>query len=225
MTTNPGSEIPQPPAARSPSVYTWAIIILGCLLGLMMVYRLSNTGGPPQPAKLPKMWTVPPFVLTERSGKQITNRELSGKIWIADFIYTTCPGPCPIMTASMAKLQDALAQDSNVQLVSFSVDPMTDTPGALAKYADLYHADANRWWFLTGPEKPMYDLIQNGFRLAVMDNSGQPLQDGQFKVTHSTNIVLVDPDGNVRGFYDGTDSTSRGELLRDIKVLESEAKQ
>ena len=171
------------------------------------------------------MSIVPPFALTERSGKTITNHDLAGKIWVADFIYTTCPGPCPLITAGMAKLQDAVAPDPQVQLVSFTVDPQTDTPAVLAKYADRFGADPNRWWFLTGPEKPLYDLIENGFLQAVQDNTGQPPQEGQQKVTHSTYLALVDGDGNVRGIYDGVGADGRADLLRDIKILEKEEHQ
>ena len=117
----------------------------------------------------------------------------------------------------MAKLQDAVAHDPHVQLVTFTVDPQTDTPAVLAKYADQFGADPNRWWFLTGPEKPLYDLIQNGFLQAVQDNSGQPPQEGQYKVTHSTYLALVDADGDVRGFYDGVGAEGRADLLRDIQ--------
>ena len=175
--------------------------------------------------ELRKMSIVPPFALTERSGRTITNHDLAGKIWVADFIYTTCPGPCPLITAGMAKVQDAVAHDPQVQLVSFTVDPETDTPAVLSKYADQFGADPNRWWFLTGPEKPLFDLIQNGFLQVVQDNSGQPPQPGQYKVTHSTYLALVDGDGNVRGFYDGVGTDSRADLLRDIKLLEKEESQ
>jgi protein SCO1 len=180
----------------------------------------------PNPAtELRKMSVVPPFALTERSGKTITNRDLSGKIWVADFIYTTCPGPCPVITAGMARLQEAVAHDPQVQLVTFTVDPETDTPAVLAQYADQFGADPNRWWFLTGPEKPLYDLIQNGFLQVVQDNSGQPPQEGRYKVTHSTYLALVDGDGNVRGFYSGLGTDGRAGLLRDIKRLEKEEAQ
>ncbi len=172
--------------------------------------------------ELRKYSIVPPFSFTERSGKMITNRDLAGKIWIADFVYTTCPGPCPLITANMARLQNSILGDPNVQLVTFTVDPQTDTPAVLAKYADHFGADANRWWFLTGPEKPLDDLIQNGFLQVVQDNRGQPVQPGQFTVTHSTYMALVDGDGNVRGFYDGVGPDGRGQLLRDIKTLEKE---
>lgn len=178
--------------------------------------RGNNSGN------LSKISIVPPFALTERSGKTITNNDLAGKIWVADFIYTTCPGPCPLVTANMARLQASVAGDPEIQLVTFTVDPQNDTPPVLAQYADRFKADRDRWWFLTGAEKPLYDLIQNGFLQAVQDNRGQPPQSGQFTVTHSTYFALVDGNGTVRGFYDGVGSGRLADLLRDIKTLEKE---
>jgi cytochrome oxidase Cu insertion factor (SCO1/SenC/PrrC family) len=209
------------------SFYQWLIRIGAVLIVIVLVVRIFGPArfshGQANPStELRKMSIVPPFALTERNGKTITNHDLAGKIWVADFIYTTCPGPCPLITAGMAKLQDAVAHDPRVQLVSFTVDPQTDTPAVLAKYADQYDADPNRWWFLTGPEKPLYDLIQKGFLQVVQDNTGQPLQDGQNKVTHSTYLALVDASGNVRGYYDGVGTDGRADLLRAIKILEKE---
>jgi len=217
------------PPPRS-SLYRWPIRIGLVLLVVVLFVRIFGPARfvhePSNPAKeLRKMSIVPPFALTERSGKTITNRDLSGKIWVADFIYTTCPGPCPIITAGMAKIQDAVAHEPQVLLVTFTVDPDTDTPAVLAKYADQFGADPNRWWFLTGPKKPLFDLIQNGFLQIVQDNSGQPPQEGQYKVTHSTYLALVDGDGNVRGFYSGVGADGRADLLRDIKILEKEETQ
>jgi len=216
-----------PTAPPRPSLYRWPIRLGAVLVGVVLLVRIF---GPARHSleqenpstELGKITIVPPFALTERSGKTITNHDLAGKIWVADFIYTTCPGPCPLITAGMAKIQDAVAHDPRVQLVSFSVDPQTDTPTVLAKYADQFGADPNRWWFLTGPKKPLYDLIQNGFYLAIQDNRGQPAQDGQFTVTHSTKLALVDANGTVRGYYDGTGADGRADLLRDIKRLENE---
>jgi protein SCO1 len=212
------------PAAKRSSPYHPLIWFLAIVIAGVVLYRSSEpSSGPVSPRQeLRKMSTVPAFALTERSGKTITNHDLAGKIWVADFIYTTCPGPCPIITANMAKLQGAVAQDPRVQLVSFTVDPETDTPPVLAKYADQYGADPDRWWFLTGPEKPLYDLIQNGFLQVVQDNSGQPAEPGQFKVTHSTYLALIDGDGDVRGFYSGVTADGRADLLRDIKIIEKE---
>ncbi|MCE0522151.1 MAG: SCO family protein [Methylacidiphilales bacterium] len=218
-----------PPPPR-PSLYRWPIR-LGIVLVVVVLFvrifgpaRFVHEDSAPS-HELRKMLIVPPFALTERSGKTITNRDLDGKIWVADFIYTTCPGPCPLITADMVKIQAAVAHDPQVQLVSFTVDPETDTPPVLAQYAKQFGADPDRWWFLTGPEKPLYDLIQNGFLQVVQDNSGQPPQEGQYKVTHSTYLALVDGDGNVRGFYSGLGEDGRADLLRDIKILEKEEAQ
>jgi len=217
-----------PPPQQSP--YRWPIrigfvlILVACFARIVGPARFSLEHSPAS-TELGKLSIVPPFSLTERSGKTITNHDLAGKIWVASFIYTTCPGPCPLITAGMAKIQAAVANDPQVQLVSFTVDPDADTPPVLAKYADQYGADPNRWWFLTGPKQPLYDLIQNGFLQVVQDNTGQPSGPGQNKVTHSTYLTLVDGDGNVRGIYNGLETDSRANLLRDIQKLEKEENQ
>lgn len=215
---------PPAPPPRSPSFYRWLMLVLGTLIVLVVLYRSTEDATPPgsPPDELRKFSVVPPFSLTERSGREITNRDLDGKIWVADFVYTTCPGPCPLVTANMALLQKAVANDPHVQLVTFTVDPQTDTPAVLAKYADKYGADPNRWWFLTGPQKPLYSLIQDGFLQAVKDNRAEQPEPGQFTVTHSTYFALVDADGNVRGFYNGVGPTDNAGLLHDIKRLEKE---
>jgi protein SCO1 len=216
-----------PSSAPTKSPYRWPIRLGFGLIVIVVLARIFGWGPfatheISASAELKKFSIVPPFSLTERSGKLITNADLTGKIWVADFVYTTCPGPRPLVTANMARLQNAVTKDPEVQLVTFTVDPDTDTPAVLAKYADQFAADPNRWWFLTGPKKPLYDLIQNGFLQVVQDNHGQPPEPGQFTVTHSTYMALVDGDGNVRGFYDGVNADGRALLLHDIKVLEKE---
>ena len=229
MSTDPTPN-PPPPAASSPSFYRWLIIVLGIFLLLVLLYRgtepapqgvVAGMGGA-SPQRLPKISTIPPFTLNERGGKVITNRDLTGKVWVADFVYTMCPGPCPMVTAEMAKIQQATANDPHVQLVTFTVDPQTDTPPVLAAYADKFHADPNKWWFLTGPEKPLYDLIERGFLQAVEDDRGSQ-QNGQFTVTHSTNFALIDANGIMRGAYQSQDPDECKQLLKDIAVLEREA--
>jgi cytochrome oxidase Cu insertion factor (SCO1/SenC/PrrC family) len=202
------------------------MLVLGLLIVLLALYRWTGGGiasGPPPRPVLPAIRSIPPFILTERSGRNITNADLAGKIWVADFVYTMCPGPCPLVTAEMAKIQQAEIGDPHVQLVTFTVDPQDDTPPVLAAYADKFHADANKWWFLTGPEKPLYSLIENGFLQAVQDNHGQPLDAGQGPVTHSTYLALVDANGNLRGAYQSQDPQECQQLLHDIGVLEKEA--
>lgn len=211
------------PPRRSP--YRLIIRLLAFMMLVIAGYRLFILTPTPAVTGLTKYASVLPFSLTERSGRTITNADLRGKIWVANFVYTTCPGPCPLVTAGVAKVQEATKEDPNVRLVTFSVDPQNDTPAVLAAYAQKFHADPDRWLFLTGPEKPVYNLIQNGFYQAVQDNRGQPLEPGQFTVTHSTKLVLVDGEGTMRGFYDGVGadaSDQRAKLLQDIKALEKE---
>ncbi len=211
-----------------PSPYRWPIRLLAVLILGLVAYRLffQAPADLPEPSsqasELRRINDVPPFILTERSGRTITNQDLRGKIWIADFIYTTCPGPCPVITANMARIQNAVAHDPDVQLVSFTVDPQNDTPAVLTAYANKFGADPNRWWFLTGPEKSLDDLIENGFYQVVQDNRGHPLEPGQFTVTHSTSLVLVDANGVIRGSYDGIGNDGRTNLLNGIKTLEKE---
>jgi cytochrome oxidase Cu insertion factor (SCO1/SenC/PrrC family) len=121
--------------------------------------------------------TLPEFSLTERDRRQVTRADLLGKVWVANFIYTTCTDTCPLQSARMAALQRDLSGDRDVRFLSITVDPRRDTPAVLAKYAARYEADRERWWFLTGDKRAIYALIQEGFRLSVEDptESAAPL--------------------------------------------------
>jgi protein SCO1/2 len=212
-----------PPAAPRPRLVPKLLTFGAIVIVVLVVVRLFSGGVAPS-SDLKRINVVPPFVLTERSGRTITNNDLFGKIWVADFVYTTCPGPCPLVTASMARLQKAVAQDPQVQLVTLTVDPTTDTPAVLAAYADKFGASKDRWWFLTGSEKQMYALIRDGFFLPVVDNRGAPPEPGQFTVTHSTQVAVVDAGGVVRGYFDGLTADGRADVLKAISQLENESK-
>src|SRR5229473_4394451 len=138
--------------------------------------------------------TVPEFVLLNQDGKNFGSAQLRGKIWIADFIYTTCPGPCPMISTRMSELQKPL-EKTDVHLVSFTVDPAKDTPQVLQTYAEKLGAEPGRWDFLTGPQSTIYNLSRNGFKLAVADGS-----DEKGTPVHSTRIILVDRHGAIRGY-------------------------
>ncbi len=157
--------------------------------------------------------TVPGFQLTNQNGQPFGSAQLSGKIWIADFIYTTCPGPCPMISGRMSELQKPL-QKTDVHLVSFSVDPEKDTPEVLRGYADKLQAEPGRWDFLTGAKPAIYKLSHDGFKLAVSDGS-----DAQGIPVHSTRIVLVDRHGQIRGYYDATEPEAITKLLADTNHL------
>src|SRR5437667_7468220 len=157
--------------------------------------------------------TVPEFVLLNQDGKNFGSAELRGKIWIADFIYTTCPGPCPMISSRMSELQKPL-EKTEVHLVSFSVDPEKDTPAILRSYAERLQAEPGRWDFLTGPKSAIYKLSHDGFKLAVSDGS-----DAQGIPVHSTRMVLVDRHGAIRGYYDATEPEAVTKLVADTNHL------
>ncbi len=117
---------------------------------------------------------VPDFSLLERNGQPVTKADLLGKVWIAGFIFTRCVEECPLLSSRMAKLQDALATEDDVRLVSISVDPEHDTPAVLTRYAAGFGAHPQRWLFLTGDKTHIYKLAREGFRLGVFDAQTAP---------------------------------------------------
>src|SRR5204862_4372361 len=157
--------------------------------------------------------TVPEFLLVNQDGQNFGSAQLAGKIWIADFIYTTCPGPCPMISMRMSELQKPL-EKTDVHLVSFSVDPEKDTPEVLRGYAEKLRAEPKRWDFLTGAKSAIYDLSHKGFRLAVSDGS-----DEAGIPVHSTRLVLVDRHGEIRGYYEATEADAVTKLLADTSHL------
>jgi protein SCO1/2 len=166
---------------------------------------------PPAPP-LERYGQLPAFALTNQDGERVTLDDLKGKVWLADFVYTTCPGPCPIISAHMGRLSRELPADARI--VSFSTDPDNDTPAVLKAYAKRFGAGGN-WTFLTGPKDEMYALIQHGFMLPIMAPAGA-------QIVHSTRIMLVDKSGAVRGLYDGTTSGPDAQILADIRRLLAE---
>ena len=173
---------------------------------------------------LPVMGNVPEFSLVSSGGQPLSQASLSGQVWIADFVFTHCPGICPTLSAQMAKLQSTLArQGRDVRLVSFTVDPANDTPEALRAYGERFHADAARWLFVTGDRSALHRLIGDGFHLAVAERAPSENTDGEGLITHSDRFVLVDGDLQIRGYYHGTENESVERLLTDVQALQQEA--
>jgi protein SCO1/2 len=156
---------------------------------------------------------VPKFELTNQDAQAFGSDALAGKIWIADFIFTTCPGPCPIISTRMSELQKPLAK-SDVRLVSFTVDPEKDTPEVLRAYADKLRREPFPWDFLTGPLATITSLSRDGFKLALAAEE----EPGTGPV-HSTRFVLVDRHGTIRGYYDALAPDGVTKLLADTNHL------
>lgn len=199
-----------------------AVIAMGVILGTLMWLKL---GKPPRVVLmdragddgLKQYGAVPDFNLTERGGTDVNLAQLRGKIWIADFIYTSCTDTCPLQTAAMAKLQKEFAANLNVQFVSVSVDPERDTPQVLSAYADKHDADRRRWYFLTGQRDEVIKLMRDGFHLSVaaLPDSGQ----GNGIIPHSSRFVLIDGQAQIRGYYDSRAMDGVARLRNDIEIL------
>lgn len=149
---------------------------------------------------------LPAFELTDQTGRTFRSSELAGKIWVADFIYTTCTGPCPLMTSRMHRVQGSAPE---ILYVSFSVDPEHDTPQVLEAYARQFHIQGG-WLFLTGAKDTLQMLSRDAFKLSDLG------------LTHSTRFVLVDGKGRIRGYYGTSDDSPVSDLLADIRRLEKE---
>ena len=199
-----------------------AVIALGTVLGTALWLRLGphtqlGRNSVDSVDGLNQYGSVPDFKLTERNGSLVDLAQLRGKIWIADFIYTTCTDTCPLQTAMMAKLQQEYAGKPDVQFVSFTVDPERDTPQVLARYADKHQADPARWYFLTGQRDRIIRLIQQGFHLAVAAAPVEADQGGM--IPHSPRFVLVDKEARIRGYYDSRELEAFVRLKNHIDVL------
>jgi protein SCO1 len=159
---------------------------------------------------------IPQFELTAQDGRTFHSQTLAGKIWVADFIYTTCPGPCPRMTSQMREVQDAVLkiphEIADVRLVSFTIDPANDTPPVLAAYAQTHGALSTMWYFLTGPVATLQMLDRDAFKLGDINAAMQ----------HSTRFVLVDRQGRIRGYYDTSEPSAIAKVIAGINALARE---
>lgn len=158
---------------------------------------------------------VPHFSLTERNGKTVAREDLSGKVWVASFIFTHCAGQCPLLCEKLKRVQNKLRFKENFRLISITMDPERDTPEVLAEYASRFEADPYKWLFLTGEKKNIDFLVQNGFRLA----SEGPGGEGPESIIHSFKLVLVDSHQRIRGYYDGLEDDAVKQLIKDARGL------
>ena len=175
----------------------------------LSVLALIMTGCTRPPA-LPALGMIPDFALTDQSGAAfVSNQRLAKKVWIADFIFTNCPGPCPRMSSQMHQAQSELASDDRIRFVSFTVDPARDTPQVLNAYSQHFEAVPGKWFFLTGAPEDLQKLGRDAFKLNNVDGS----------LEHSTRLALVDGDSQVRGFYPTLEADAVPNLIADARRL------
>jgi protein SCO1/2 len=167
-----------------------------------------------------KYHRIADFSLTNQNGQIITQEDYNGKIYVADFFFTTCQTICPIMTKHMTDIQNAFIADDDIKILSHTVTPDIDTVAQLKRYAAEKGINASKWNLVTGDKKQIYELARKSY-LAVKDVG----DGGPFDMIHTENFMLIDKERQIRGFYDGTDLNEIERLIDDIKTLKGSYKQ
>jgi protein SCO1 len=162
-------------------------------------------------------WPVSDFTFTDQNGKPFGLKDLKGKVWVADFIFTNCETVCPPMTAHMAKLQQmAKEKGLHVEFVSFSVDPEVDTPEKLKEYAKKFNGDLSNWHLLTGySQQEIEKFAEKNFKTIVQKPKNQS------QVIHGTSFYLVDQNGKIVQTYSGVQDVPYEKILEHIQILQS----
>ena len=164
-----------------------------------------------------KYHTIADFSFVNQNGKTITQKDYEGKIYVADFFFTTCPSICPKMTTNLAEVQKAIINNPKVMLLSHTVFPENDNVAVLKAYAIKNGVDDSKWNLVTGDKKEIYTMARKSY-LAVKLGKPSELYD----MVHTENFVLVDAKRRVRGFYDGTNKEDTQKLIEDINFLSNE---
>ena len=212
-----------------------AFAIVFAILSLIIVsiiYNILNVE-PPLPVYQPTMvseelvdssiqhqrkyHTIADFKLINQNGDTITQEDYKGKIYVADFFFTTCPTICPVMTGNMVEIQEAIKNDDEVMLLSHSVTPVIDSVPQLKKYALEKGVIDSKWNLVTGDKKQIYELARKSYLAVKTVGDGGP-----YDMIHTENFMLIDKKGQIRGFYDGTNKEDIQRLLKDIKKLKKE---
>ncbi len=212
--------------ARKVEWLVWGgLVLIIAVIGGVYAWTRLGPGGRP----LPVIGQLPDFSLTNQNNEPVSLANLRGKVWVADIIFTRCPGPCAQMTRNLAKLQNDLPANEPVRLVTFTSDPDYDTPPILKKYADRFGADSNRWSFLTGNKQEIRRLAVNDFKFIVVEKKPEDRSVPEDLFIHSTYFDLVDKKGQVRGwtdregrmhaYFDSEDPEARAEIRSAIKQL------
>lgn len=215
-----------PPARRLP--WTMGIGVLLAVLALWLAFLLEKaTANARQRQQLPVYGQIADFSLTNQNDAPVSLADLRGRVWIADIIFTRCPGPCLRMTQQMKELQDALPQNSQTRLVSLTTDPEYDTPAILKIYGERHGEDANRWTFLTGTKKEIANLAVDSLKLSAVEKKPEERASADDLWVHSTIFVIIDKHAQLRGVYQtgGEDISwpeEKQKLLAAAKQLERE---
>ena len=216
-----------------PKTLKKAAILIAILLVPSLLYLLLSTGtnnfkplpymGPKKVVEVEKdgrivedtiYHTIPPFEFIDQNGQLFSSKALEDKIYVANFFFATCPTICPKMSTNMLQVQDRFQERDDFRLLSFTVNPEHDTPEVLKEYAEKVHATDGVWTFLTGNKDSIYSVGFNGYFVSAQKDSIAP---GGF--LHSSNLMLIDGEGRLRGVFDGTSVSETNDLFDAIDIL------
>jgi cytochrome oxidase Cu insertion factor (SCO1/SenC/PrrC family) len=209
----------------------WTLLVgLALVLGILacLVVLINHEPSPTRASQgLPVIGPVENFTLTNQQGELVSLEQLKGQVWVADIIFTRCAGPCPEMTRKMKELQEALPPDSQARLVTLTTDAEYDTPEVLARYAERYGAESDRWTFLTGDKVAIANLAIDSLKLTVVEKAPEERTDPNDLFVHSTIFVVVDGEGRLRGAFESVGEhvswlDAKEAILRAVHELEEE---
>jgi protein SCO1/2 len=206
---------------RHPVIATFLPLLLFALSGGMLVAWQSARRNLAEQAAVQDFGSVGTFAFTDKDGRAVTDRDLAGKVWIAACFFTCCTESCPQLSGAMARLQSELANESDVRLVSLTVDPTTDTPQKLDQYAQSYQANNEKWLFLRGNENDVHRFVMQQLKLGVGRNDS-PESTAGTRMIHSDKLTLIDRHGMIRGYFLGTDPAEVGKLKQMAERLARE---
>lgn len=163
--------------------------------------------------KLEPISKVAPFSFTNQDGKKFTNKDVEGKVYVAEFFFTTCPGICPMMNDNMKQVYEKFKNNPDFRILAYTSDPKTDSASRLKAYADSMHVNTDKWIFLTGRKDSLYNMARLSY---VIDDPANNINGSEDDFVHSQFWALVDGKGNVRAIYDGLKKREIKALIKDI---------
>jgi protein SCO1/2 len=203
------------PAQKVLTTILWVLMVLAMISFIGTQWWLKSAQTTAAASALPVLANMPDFQLVDQDNQPVTLQSLRGKTWIADFVFTHCAGPCPMMTAKMRSMQKSIPS-TKIAFVSFSVDPERDTPPVLKEYAAKFHADESRWKFLTGTKDAIFATARGMLITAKAAEKDNP-------IIHSERFVLIDRTGKIRGYYELGEEAQMTTLLLDAATVANEA--
>ena len=182
----------------------WLFVTFGVIIPVVSLRRQDS-----KKSELPILGKLIDFQLTDQNGEIFSKEDLLGKVWVADFIFTTCAGPCPVMSGQFAELQSRFSNAPDLNLLSISVNPDYDSPEILREYGGRYGANYNKWRFLTGDREAIHELAVDGFKVGSVEDP----------IFHSTRFILLDDKARIRGYYISSELEEMQQLWRDVELL------